>query len=111
MIASITKVAAGFVGSSSSVGTTICQISNPGPGRWRVRGVVRHTSEDGCRLIVDGVVIMARIPQQAGTTSDFGPFIININNRTGDVILRLAVPTGSSGTASGCIYIENLQGE
>lgn len=111
MISSITKVAAGSVGNSKPVGTVICQIANPGPGRWRVRGVVRHTREDGCKLLIDGAVVMAEIPQQAGTTSDFGPLTVNINNRTGDVVLQLAVATGSSGTASGALYIENLQGE
>ena len=111
MISSITRVSAGYVGNSKGIGTVICDIQDPSPGRWRVRGVIRHNREDGCKLIIGGVVIMARIPQQAGTTSDFGPFIVDINNRSGNVELQLAVATGSSGTASGCLYLENLQGQ
>jgi hypothetical protein len=111
MISSITRVVAGHVGNSKPIGTIICQLQNPSPGRWRVRGVVRHTSEDGCRLVIGGAVVMSRIPQQAGTTSDFGPFVVDINNRVSDVVLQLAIATGSSGTASGCLYLENLQGQ
>jgi hypothetical protein len=102
-----TFVASGVLGISQAVGTDICVITDPGTGRYRVWGTVRHTVVDGCRLLLNAVVICT-IPNSATGVTDFGPIIMDLPNRTDDIILELAVATGGADTASGILYAQEL---
>jgi hypothetical protein len=103
----LTKVASGSLPISQAVGTDICVITDPGTGRCRVWGTVRHTLADGCRLLVNTTII-ATIPNAPNTVTDFGPIVLDLVSRTDDVILELAVATGGADTASGILYVQEI---
>jgi hypothetical protein len=102
------RVGSGVLPINTLVNTTICQIQDPGKGRYTISGVVRHTLEDGCKLIVGAALIIARIPQTAAQTVAFGPVIIDVLLDTDDIIIQLAVATGAAETASAAIYAQKL---
>lgn len=104
----VNKVSAGILGNNIAVNTNICSITDPGPGRWKITGSVRHTLEDGCKLIVGAALILFRIPQTAAQTVLFGPIVIDITNATDDIILQLGVATGATDTAAGVIYAQKI---
>ncbi len=104
----LTKQAAGTVGNSQAIGTDIAVITDPGPGRYKIWGVCRHTLIDGCRLLIGATTIISIIPATANTSAPFGPVIIDILNKTDDIILELATATGVSDTATGVVYAEVL---
>jgi hypothetical protein len=104
----VIRSSAGILGNSIAVSTTLCQITDPGPGRYKVWGTARHTLEDGCKLVVAAALVLFRIPQGPNQAVDFGPIIVDVINPTDDIILQLAVATGASDTASGVIYAQKL---
>jgi hypothetical protein len=104
----ITKQSTGIIGNNIAVSTTICQITDPTAGRYRIWGRVRHTLEDGCKLIIGATPIFVRICQQAAVVAEFGPIIVDINNNTDDITLQLAVATGAADTASATIYAQRI---
>jgi hypothetical protein len=68
----------------------------------------RHTLEDGLKLIVGAALVIARIPQTATQTVQFGPLMVDVLLATDNIILQLAVATGVSDTASGALYVQKL---
>lgn len=104
----ITRMTTGIIGNNIVVSTTVCQIATPGAGRYRVWGTVRHTLEDGVKLIVGASLILSRIAQQAANAQDFGPITVDVLLPTDNIILQLAVPTGAADTASATMYAEPL---
>jgi hypothetical protein len=102
------RSSAGILGNSQSVSTNICSIPNIGVGRYEIRGSVRHTLEDGCKLVVGAALVLFRIPQTATQTVPFGPIIMDVLLPTDGIILQLAVATGASDTAAGVIYAQKL---
>lgn len=105
---SITKVASGTVAINQASGTDIAVITDPGPGRYKVWGTCRHTLADGCRLLLAATTIIANIPSQATAVASYGPVVLDVVNRTDDIILELATATGAADTASGVIYAQRL---
>ena len=107
-IPEITKVASGILGISQAIGTDICVITDPGPGRYQVWGTVRHTLVDGCRLLVGSTTIIAVIAGGPNAVAFFGPVVVDIVTRTDDIILELAIATGGADSASGTLYAQRL---
>jgi hypothetical protein len=103
----LTKQAFGSVGISQGVGINVAVIQDAGPGRWKIWGHGRHDAADGLRLLIEGVTIAA-IAGGAGHTIPFGPFIVDINNKTDDIIIELNVATGGAGAASATVYAQRL---
>jgi hypothetical protein len=102
-----TFVASGVLGFSQAAGVDICSIVDPGTGRYRVWGSVRHSLVDGCRLLLNASIICT-IPNAPNGVTDFGPIVMDLPNRTDDIILELATATGGADTAAGILYAQEL---
>lgn len=106
---SLTKYASGSAGASQAQGVDVAIITNPGKGRWRIWGTVRHTLADGCRLAIGpdtSPTVLFTICAGANLAQDFGPIIYDIRNNTDDIIVELATATGGSDSAFATIYAE-----
>lgn len=97
----------GTVGNSQVAGTDICNVFLFTPGRYRIWGTCRHTLADGCRLLIGGSVIM-EITNEANTSQDFGPIVIDILSASDTITLELFVATGAADTASGNLYAQKV---
>lgn len=104
----LTRYAYGAAGNSQPIGANLAVLSTPGPGRYKVWGSVRHSLADGVRLVLGSTTLMI-ITNSAGATTDFGPIILDITNRTDDLFIELELATGAGDTASGNIYAEYLE--
>lgn len=106
-----TRVASGSLGSNQAVGTDLCMIEDIGKGVWEISGTTRHSFPDGVRIAVGPVtapLIVATLPNAAGSTEIFGPIVFDVVDGTHDAILELAEATGNSGSASGVIYARRV---
>lgn len=99
-------VGSGVLGASQGVGVFVASIINPGPGRWKIWGTVRHSLADAIRLRIASNNIIPRVPQNTNEVAPFGPIYFDILNYTDDIILDLATATGVSDSASGIIYAQ-----
>lgn len=99
------------IGNSLAVNTIVAQIVDPGIGRWEVSGRVRHTLEDGCKLIIGAANVLPRIPQGPNQSADFGPIVFDITSATADIQIQLATATGATDTASGILIARRLDTE
>jgi hypothetical protein len=102
----LSLVGSGIVGNNQAIGVFVASITDPGKGRWRIWGSVRHTLPDSIRLRVGATNIIPRIPQPANDLCSFGPVTVDILTTTDDIILDLAVATGAADVAAGIIYAQ-----
>lgn len=105
----LTKFSSGTAPISQAVGVDVAVITDPGKGKWRIWGSVRHTLADGCRLAVGpvaGPTILFTIPSGPNADASFGPIVYDINNSTDDIIVELAVATGGADTACAVVYAQ-----
>lgn len=107
MLDELTKQAFGAVGINQAVGVDAAVITDPGPGRWKIWGTCRHTLADGLRLLV-GAVTIIQITNSPTTSMDFGPVVVDILNKTDDIIVELAVATGAADSASATVYAQKV---
>lgn len=107
----LTFQSAAAVGNSLAANTIVCQIVDPGVGRYAISGRVRHTLEDGCKLIIGAANPIPRIPQGPNQSADFGPIIFDIVSATTDIQIQLATATGATETASGMLIARRLDNE
>jgi hypothetical protein len=105
----LTKFSSGTAPISQAVGVDVAIITNPGKGRWRIWGSVRHTLADGCRLAIGpdtSPTVLFTIPAGPNAYAEFGPIVYDINNNTDDIIVELAVATGGADTACAVVYAQ-----
>ncbi len=103
-----TLVGSGVLGNNQASGVFVASILDPGKGRWKIWGNCRHTLADAIRFRIGANNIVPRIPSAAIETTYFGPFFVDINNSTDDIVLDLVTATGASDTASGIIYAQRV---
>jgi hypothetical protein len=106
-----TLQAAAAVGNSVAVNSIVCQIVDPGVGRYQISGSARHTLEDGCKLIIGAANVLPRIPQGPNNVGEFGPIIFDIIASSTDIQIQLATATGATETASGYLVARRLDNE
>lgn len=100
-----TLLGSGVLGNSIAANTLLAAIAAPGPGRYRISGVVRHTLVDGVKLTSPSAFV---IPSAPNVATNFGPFIIDITNSSTGIGVSLNTATGASDTASAVLYAERI---
>lgn len=100
-----TVQAFGNAGNNITANTTVATIANPGVGRFRIYGSVRHALIDGLKLTSPIALVLC---SAANDTAVWGPIIVDIPVANTPITIALNTATGASDTASAIIYAESV---
>lgn len=75
-------------------GTTVAQITNPGPGTWKIYGHGYADVANGLKIVVGGVEV-ADLAAPGNTLLNFGP-VYRLVNDTDDIAIQTAATTTAS---------------
>lgn len=100
----VTTFIYGTAGNSVAQNTVVANIALPGPGRYRISGMGRHSLADGLKIVSPVAIILCSGPND---TAAIGPIVVDVTSQA-NLTVQLNVATGASDTASCTLYAEKL---
>lgn len=105
-IENVTKQAFNSVGASQGIGTLVVQIVSPGPGRYKIYGVGRHSGANGLRLAIGSTQIVV-YAGAGGSILTFPTVVVDIVDNS-NIIVELNVATATGETAFATIVAQRI---
>lgn len=105
-VENLTKQGFGSIGANQPIGTLVAQIVAPGPGRYKIYGIGRHSGANGLLLKIGSTSIIT-YAGAGGSILTFPPIVVDITD-TSNIIIECAVATGTSEVAYSTVVAQRI---